>query len=125
MAVTGQQVFDMAMVLIDEVSETGNIVADNPEYYRARSIKILTLLQAELMRVSETPVVINDLSQNLSLSDKQCLTVLPYGLAAHLLIQEDVNTASFFNARYDELKRRSPATIEPITDVNNVLGGMQ
>lgn len=125
MAVTGQQVFDIAMGLIDEVSETGNLVVENPEYYKTKSLQILTVLQAELLRATQTPQVVTDLSQDLVLSDAQCLKVLPYGLAAHLLIQEDVNTASFYNARYDELKRRSPATIEPITDSYNVLGGMQ
>lgn len=124
MAVTGKQVYDMALVLIDEVLETGNIVADQPQYYQAKAKSILTTLQTELLPVSIEPVVITSLDDELLLSDKVSLLVLPYGLAAHLLIQEDVNTASFFNARYDELKGRRTASIQPIEDVNDVTGGM-
>jgi hypothetical protein len=47
---------------------------------------------------------------------------LPYGLAAHLLINEDQNRAAFFNARYDELKRKRPANIVAIKDVYGIAG---
>ncbi len=125
MAVTAKQVYDMALVLIDEVVENGNIVADQPQYYQAKAKSILTTLQTELLPNDVTPVVITDLSQNLLLSDRVSLLVLPYGLASHLLIQEDVNTASFLNARYDELKKKNLySTIKPIEDVNDVTGGM-
>lgn len=125
MAVTAKQVYDMALSLIDEVTEVGAITPDTPKYYEARSKTILTQLQAELLPADVEPVVISDLSENLIVSDKIAITVLPYGLAAHLLIQEDVNTASYFNARYDELKRKAVTSIEDIEDTMDVLGGMQ
>jgi hypothetical protein len=125
MAVTAKQVYDMALVLMDEVLETGNIVADQPKYYEAKALSILTTLQAELLPLSTTPVIITDLSQNLLLPDRVSILVLPYGLAAHLLIQDDPNSASFFNARYDELKRKVQTSITPITDVYSMFGGVQ
>ena len=84
----------------------------------------MTQLQTELLPLPQTPEVITDLSQNLLISDRVAITVLPYGLAAHLLLTEDVNTASFFNARYDELKRKTPTSIHPIEDSLGVLKGM-
>jgi hypothetical protein len=118
MAVTGQQVLDQSLVLLDEVLETGNITAENPEYFRTKAKNILTMLQTELLPISQTPVVITDLNQNLLVSDRTALAVLPYGLAAHLLLSEDQpDIASFYNSRYDEMKRIIPTAIVPITDV--------
>jgi hypothetical protein len=118
MAVTGQQVLDQSLVLLDEVLETGNITAENPEYFRTKAKNILTMLQTELLPISQTPVVITDLNQNLLITDRIALTVLPCGLAAHLLLSEDQpDIASFYNSRYDEMKRKIPTAIVPITDV--------
>lgn len=125
MSVKAQQVYDAAMVLIDEVTEVGTISPENPEYYKTRSKSILTTLQTELLPVSVTPIPITSLSQNMLVSDRIALLVLPYGLAAHLLLQEDVNIAAYFNNRYDELKKKIPTTIAPIQDVYNVTGVMQ
>jgi hypothetical protein len=125
MAVTAQQVYDLALGLIDEVTETGAFAPDNPDYYKAKSLSFLTILQTELLKPSETPQVITSLTQGLILSDRLCLLVLPYGLAAHLLMSEDQSMASFLNARYDELKRKIPTQIEPIVDNYNILNGMQ
>lgn len=125
MAVTVKQVYDIALVLMDEVIETGRISPDNPDYYKAKTYSIVTTLQAELLPKNIVPSIITDLSQILLLSDRISLSVLPYGLAAHLLIQEDVNAASYFNGRYDELKRKIPTTVEPIIDVYDVTGGMR
>lgn len=122
MAVTAKQVYDQALVLLDEVTETGTVLADQPEYYQAKTLSILTSLQAELLPLSEIPTVISSLSQELLLPDRTCLLVLPYGLAAHLLIQEDVNTASFYNSRYDELKVKIPTEVSTIESVYGLSG---
>ncbi|WP_394139553.1 hypothetical protein [Cytobacillus oceanisediminis] len=121
--VTAKQVYDMALVLIDEVTEVGAVTPDTPKYYESRAKSILTQLQTELLPASQIPEVINDLSQELKLSDRIAISVLPYGLAAHLLLTEDINTASFFNARYDEMKRKMVTVIEPIEDKYSILGG--
>ena len=122
--VTGEQVYNLALALIDEVTETGAFTPDNPDYYKNKSLSFLTMLQTELVRQDVTPEVITTLAQPLLLADRLALTVLPYGLAAHLLMSEDQTLASFFNARYDELKRKIPTQTEPITDKYNVLNGL-
>lgn len=123
MPVTAKQVFDIALVHIDEVLETGDITADPIKYYQTKAIKILTTLQAELLPFTAAVTPLSSLDDVLMISDRVALTVLPYGLAAHLLIVDDPSTASFYNARYDELKRKSPTGgIVPITDVYGVQG---
>lgn len=121
MAVTAKQVYDLSLALIDEVTESGLAEPDNPNYYKAKSVSFLTILQAELLPISETPAPVTDLAGTLQLSDRLCLTVLPYGLAAHLLLSEDASLASFLNGRYDELKRKMPTKAVAITDNYNVL----
>lgn len=125
--VTGKQVYEMALVLIDEVTEVGEALPDTPKYYEAKSKAVLSQLQAELLPLSQSPVVITDLTKPLLVSDRVAISVMPYGLAAHLLMTEELNmnAASFFNARYDELKAKKATSIQPITDSIGVLGGMQ
>jgi hypothetical protein len=119
MAVTAQQVLNLAATLIDDISESGAVLFDEPDNYNAKTLSILTILQAELI---PNPTVLTDINQELSVSDKVALMVLPYGLAAHLMMNDsDQNIASYFNARYDELKRKQPVKIAPITDVYGVI----
>jgi hypothetical protein len=114
--VTAQDIFITAMNLMDEDSEDGTFDG-YPLEYKKKAWKVLTLLQAELSPASTTPTVITDENSYCSVDDRTSLTVLPYGLAAQLLLNEDQNRAAFFNARYDELKRKRPAKITPIVDV--------
>lgn len=117
--------YKTALVYIDEVTDSGEIMADNPNYYKSKALTILTALQAELLPKSITPTVLTDLSQGLLVSDRLALTALPYGLAAHLLLQEDAVSSGYFNNRYDELKVKKQAESQPIDDKYSVLGGMQ
>ena len=67
------------------------------------------------------PSVITALSNTLLLDDVTCRMVLPYGLAAHLMLDENSAMASYFNSRYEELKRQAtkgpPAPTEKITEL--------
>lgn len=124
MAVTGQQVFELAMVLIDEVNDQGAINASDTQYYKGKTPAILTTLQAELLPNNQTPTVITDLTKPITLPDKTCLLVLPNGLAAHLLLTEDASVATFFNSRYEEMRRKIATSIQPIEDNLDILDGM-
>jgi hypothetical protein len=120
---TAKDVFITAMNLMDEVSEDGTYTG-YPDEYKNKAWSILTLLQAECLPANATPSVITDENSTFQIDDRSVKTILPYGLAAHLLMAEDQSRASFFNARYDELKRKRPATAVKITDVYNVSGVM-
>lgn len=115
--VTAQQVYEQALVLMDEVTDSGEVVSDNPDYYQAKALSVLTTLQTELLPLSVDPVVLSDMNQELLVPDRTALLVLPYGLAAHLLLTEDSMAATFFNNRYEELKIKRPSKIEKITNV--------
>lgn len=115
MAVTAQQVLNMASALMDQIDDVGNFEID--PVFDAKTLSVLTILQAELIPPTEFPEMITDLSQDLLVDDRIALQVLPYGLAAHLVMNDNQALASFLNARYDELKHRSYDTPEPIETV--------
>jgi hypothetical protein len=117
MAVTAEQVYKLALGLIDEVTETGSFIPDNPDYYNNKSLAFLTIIQAELLPVSQIPETVESMAQTLQLDDRLCLMALPYGLAAHLIMSEDQSLASFLNSRFDELKRKQKSVITQIKDV--------
>lgn len=121
---TVQEVFDVAMNLMDEDTDT--------EEYEVRTISILNILTGELFPYSDTfaygeerkrPIVplLVEFEDEIGLDDYICRSVLPYGLAAHLLEDENPTSANFFQQRYDELKaglqRGLPAESEDIYDV--------
>ena len=114
--VTAQQVFTMAMDLMDVITQDGTFNG-YPSDYKRKAWSILTVLQSDLTPATTVPTPIVDETSAFSLDDRSALMILPYGLAAHLLLTEDMNRASFFNNRYDELKRKRPAQIVPINDV--------
>ena len=128
---TAQQIFEMAIALMDSQSDSGQAdVPDNNEY-KTRTLPILNILRGELYPFSDThetddegrPIaaLIRDFNKPIDLDDYICQSVMPYGLAAHLLLAEDPTTANFFQQRYDELKltlaRGLPNKSEDIVDV--------
>ena len=113
---TAQRVFDITMGLIDEVNESSGATdtADTKEY-KVRTLLILNALRGELYPYSDTytvqpqgerPIaaVIGDFETPIPLDDYISQTVLPYGLAAQLLLDENPSAASFFQQRYEELR---------------------
>ncbi len=134
MATTAQQIFETSMSLMDELNEaTGQADTGDTKEYKNRTIPILNVLRGEVYPYSDTyqrdveqgkrpicPPIMN-FTTEISLDDYICQSVLPYGLAAHLLMQEDPSAANFFQQRYDELKallaRGNPAESEDIWDV--------
>lgn len=128
---TAQTIYEMAIALMDSMSDTGEAdTTDNAEY-KNRTLPILNILRGELYPFSDTyekddegrPVatLIRAFDKPIDLDDYICQSVMPYGLAAHLLLAEDPATANFFQQRYDELKqtlaRGLPNKSEDIEDV--------
>lgn len=138
MATTAQWVFDKAMHLMDEVNEsTGQSDTADTREYKNRTIPILNILRIECFPASDTfqvsqpgkrPICpeITDFDTPIQLDDGICQGVLPYGLAAHLLLDENPDTASFFIQRYQELlaqyRYSLPAEAQ---DIEPVYGGIE
>lgn len=131
---TPQQVFELAMALMDELNEsTGQADTGDTREYKNRTLSILNILRGELYPYSDTyardveqgrrPIstYIRSFEIPIQLDDYICQSVMPYGLAAHLLMQEDPTGANFFQQRYEELKallaRGLPSESEDIVDV--------
>lgn len=136
MATNAQMVFDLTMGLMDEVDSTGG--SDTAEY-KDRTLFILNVLRGELYKYSDTYVddvagyraivrTIDNFEDTIDLDDYICQTVMPYGLAAHLLLDENPQAADFFNQRYQELlmklERGLPAESADIVDVYGPCGGI-
>lgn len=115
MARSAQNVFDTAIALMDEVSESGETDYSDTKEYKDRTILILNILVQELYPYSatykkpkagqrNTARVLSKMGDAVDLDDYIASAVLPYGLAAHLLMEENPSAANYFQQRYDELK---------------------
>ncbi|MGE4485346.1 MAG: hypothetical protein AB7C97_09595 [Oscillospiraceae bacterium] len=124
-------VFDSAMALIDELDDTGSSDAADTAEYKNRTPAIVSILIGECYPYSEnyaagtrrsgwTPVTAQDDYID-GVDDTLCLTVMPYGLAASLLVDENPAAAGFFQQRYEALLARFgkelPSDWESIADV--------
>lgn len=134
-----QTVFELAIALMDSQSSDGSANGTDNDEYKHRTLPILNVLAGELYPYSDTfetddegrPTAarITTFTKPIDLDDYICTSILPYGLAAHLLLAEDPATANFFQQRYDELKMRLsvgiPSTSEDVVDVYGSRGGIE
>jgi hypothetical protein len=132
MATTAGTVFDITMALIDELRERDG-ASDTVDTldYRNRTLPLISVLGGELYPYSDTycataglrpifdpPTAFTD---SVGLDDFLCRSVLPYGLAALLLFDENPGAAAVFRQRFDVAVSRYggavPAVSEPIEDL--------
>ena len=139
MATSAQNIFDIAMGLMGEINEnTGATDTTDNKEYKVRTLHILNTLRGELFPYSDTYKqsvpgkhavcgLITDFNTAIDLDDVICETIMPYGLAAYLLLDESPNTAVFFQQKFEELKerlaKRFPAEFESIGDVYGIAEG--
>lgn len=134
---TVQQVYDMAIHLMDEQDEsTGKTVTVDTSEYKLRTISILNSVIPALYPYSDNydtsgpgrpvpPLLAAgeysnpDFEQVIGLDTTLCAAVLPYYLAAQLLSSENDVLSAWFLARYREafadLRGKIPASFEPIS----------
>lgn len=86
-------------------------------YYYTGNIRII---------YKPVPIMITSLTESLEIDDVTVMSAA-YFVAAHLLLEENPASASFFNGRYMELKAlssvKAPASITEIVDVYSMGGG--
>lgn len=130
---TAQWIFEKAMHLMDQVGDdTGAADTADTKDFKNRVLPILNVLRWECAACSDTfaatgsgkrPVCpeITGFDSPIALDDAVCQGVLPYGLAAHLLSDEDPALAALFRQRYEQLlgamSRSAPAVSEDIADL--------
>nr|DAH67146.1 MAG TPA: hypothetical protein [Caudoviricetes sp.] len=129
MATTAQWIFDKAMALGDELSDTGIADSSYTQDLKARALPILNVMRHECFRASDqypkhatvhaTCDEITHWDQELDgIDDVIAQGVMPYGLAAQLLLDEAPDAAAYCAQKYGELLARLlvPAASEPIFD---------
>lgn len=112
---TCKEIYDITMTLMDEMIDNTTLEQEpNVDYpstkdYQARTPGILTILQTEIVMYFKTRGIDIDtldrlitMEDNCELSDDICMGVLPYGLAARLLGQEDERMSSYFSNSYND-----------------------
>lgn len=136
MATNAQRVFDLTMAIIDELNENGSANTADTSEYKNRTLQILNVLQGELYKYSDRYIMpevgkraiaqpIMDFEKDIeSLDDYISISVLPYGLAAHLLMDENPAVAGTCLQIYEELRADlSRGLISGSEDINDVYGG--
>ena len=135
MSTTGMQVFEIAMGLIDALS---NGMADHAGTadYKARTASVINSFLPELYLYSDTrtdaegrrptPAFITELTQPLDLDDALARAVLPHALASALLAEESPLLAGCHEQKYLEKLsrlRNTPRVSEEIERIYGVLDG--
>ena len=108
-----QTIYDITMSLMDERKNDGNVDVNSTKDYLARTPGILTILQTEIvMELKRVGAKINSLDEvkkmttDIDLEDDICFRIIPYGLAARLLAQEDTTLSNYFSSLYDNAFNR-------------------
>jgi len=135
---TAQWVFEAAMNIIDELNDAGSADHADTTEYKNRTLFIINILRGELYPYSDTfrqsqdktrPIVnlVENFDDVIQLDDYICQTVMPYGLAAHLMLDENPTVAAYCQQRYEELlarlKNGFAQVSEDIVDVYSADGG--
>lgn len=124
-----QEIFNATMSIIDELSANGQAQTNDTLEYSYRTPAIINILLAELNTLfgNEDFIPINAMADDVQgVNNSFALGIAPYGLAAHLLLDENPTAAAFFQARYEELLRtyvfKRPAEVG---DIVNLYGGFE
>jgi hypothetical protein len=124
---TGQDVYEAALALIDEIGDDGTIDEDTTASYEGKAPRLLDMIQRELaIAENVTATQITALTSVLVISDDTALRVMPYGLAAKFALQDkDLDLYGELIREYEKLKRTIRSDEADITDEYDVLQGMQ
>lgn len=114
-----QQIYDITMALMDEMKNDGTVDINSTKDYLARTPGILTILQTEIVIElrkhgieTDTLDIVKNMNAEIDLEDDICTGVIPYGLAARLLGQEDASLSNYFSSLYESKKSDSASTSE-------------
>ena len=132
---TVQEVFDMAIHLMDEQNEsTGATVTEDTKEYKFRTISILNTAIPVLYKYSSdydrygdqnTVLLLHedyknpDMEQGIPLDDSLCASLLPLYLSAQLLAAENESLSAWFLSRYQavfqDIRTKTARSFEPIS----------
>lgn len=133
---TMSDVFDAAIAVMDEINDSGQTQTADTEEYKRRTPGIMKILLGECYPYSDLKDpdaadsswrIPDEWDDELwRIDNTLSLSIMPYGLAANLLVDENPAAASFFQQRYEDLlnKKKSRAKAD-VGSVENVYGGIE
>lgn len=116
---TAQDVFDIAMKLIDSANDTADYADNAPAF--------IDQLHRELAKGAGVTVEepITALTDTLLISDYAAVNIMPYGLAAKFaLVDKDSDYYNEYNAIYQMAKSRMAVAEADITDSMYAMSGL-
>ncbi|SMC80483.1 hypothetical protein [Papillibacter cinnamivorans] len=134
---TAQEIFECAMVLMDGLNYRGEADTDENQDYKYKALTLINLLAQECYLSSDTydpgevgsrptPEPVEAFSDTVDLDEAICRNILPYGVAAHLLLAEgNTAMASFVNQKYQENLQKFKAVPRAGRETELVYGGIE
>lgn len=120
---TGEKIFNQALAIIDELSETGTVTDSQVLEYKRRAPFLLDMWQREIAKIENVEIEeeITSLEQPLIISDKNCPSGAYY-LAMHFALSDMNNElAAECRRKYELLKAEAVRPMEP-TEIIDVYG---
>lgn len=122
-------VFNAAMSFMDELSDDGSAQTADTLEYKNRTPSIVNMMLSEynmLMGNSADWLPAEDLDSFLRVDTNYALGVMPYGLAANLLVDENPTAANFYQQRYEDMRNRYMSHHQADSaEIENLYGGIE
>nr|DAU63991.1 MAG TPA: hypothetical protein [Caudoviricetes sp.] len=129
-------VFDAAMSIMGELSDSGKPQTTDTDEYKYRTVPIINTMIAELYPFSETKKAgktasgwrpVEEFDDTISEIDNTlALGAMPYGLASTLLTDEIPEASDRFKRRYNEIVAMRKANAQcSMGTVEDVYGGIE
>lgn len=122
-------VFSAAMAFMDELSDDGDAQTNDTLEYKNRTPSIINMMLSEynmLMGITANWLPVEDLDSMLTVDTNYALGVMPYGLAANLLVDENPTAANFYQQRYEDMRNRYMSNhAADSAEIENLYGGIE
>ena len=130
-----EDVFNAAMAIMDELNDSGEAQTTDTQEYKNRTLPIMNVLISECYPYSDSKDTtkpdsawraVTEFDDSLyKIDDTIALGIMPYGLAANLLVDENPSAASFYQARYEErLREKARRVRASVEDIEDIYGGI-
>lgn len=130
-----EDVFNAAMAIMDELNDSGDAQTTDTQEYKNRTLPIMNVLISECYPCSDSKDTtkpdsawraVTEFDDSLyKIDDTIALGIMPYGLAANLLVDENPSAASFYQERYEGLlKAKARRVRDTVEDIEDIYGGI-
>lgn len=139
MAITVQEIFDIAIRLMDAQNEsTGSTDTADTKEYNLRTVSLLNSVLDKAYPYSDNyresvtggkrPICpkVTSMTDEVQLDEAICTAALPYALAGLLLLEEDPTRANFFMQMFEEMLEQCRKGLPAVeSTVEDVYGGIE